>query len=748
LVKALSTLKVKNFWWLFLIVSLLLSLVPEALIASPETAKVAVVVVMDYCSIDELCALSDSEKILKGTSGAIVSFRSGAPLKDTEVVHIYASLGAGDRIYLPKDIGCKIGNVRETALPEELSFDDYYRRLNGHEVEQEIVYPQISAARNYLESMESTGLGLLGSVLKSHGILRFAFGNADSNLEDLDRSFALMLIDSEGGIDRGDVSSEILDFNDELVYGLECDYSKFKGKVYQAIRELQATRRSGIVLVYPGDLNRLERFARFYSKERYFHLKNVLIRRHLEFFGEIGDLLRPSDLLVLMSVSPSSDQMKLGSVTGFIFIKGGSYSGGKLLTSDTTRKPGRLFLSDISCTLANYFGAKSTGFKGNLIKETQEPLSFERLNRLNDVLFNIDKIRAPLIKFYVFIIVTALVISMLALFTSFPLAFERVAVSLIYLAVTMPLFFLIFGPLIALRSATFTFLTLLLNFVLVYLLLKIGRRPTWVISLFLLLLTGIIAIDAPFSVLNSYSILGYSFNTGARFYGIGNEHMGFYAAGVFLVLALIGDFYLKFSKKRKSLSFLLFYVAVLIAGFLWIMLPFAGANVGGSIAVLFGSIFTSYHALVRRLDRKLFAYSLAALVVLMFVVFFISRAFPAFHLSKFVRTLILSDYQSALTIIYRKAKLNLELLWFTVWNKYLIALLTSLIVLSTNPGGILSRFFKKDTWGESLLAGTAFGALAAFIFNDSGVVAAATLLVYPMMIFIAELLELKYENLT
>lgn len=744
-----TVLKRSISWLLFLaIFCLLLQGISGSAFADIRPNKIAVILVMDYCSIDDLVSVSGAESILKDTDGALVSFRSGASLKSTNVVPVYASLSAGDRIYLPSEIASKIGNSTEFLLPEGMSFIDYYRRLNGRTINAEIVYPEISAAKNYLDSAESTGLGLLGSSLKKLRVKRIVFGNGDNGPGELDRSFALLVVDENGGIDSGNVSARVLRSSDDLVQGTGFNYAAVKEEVRESIARLNAEEKSGIIVIYPGDLNRLEDCSRLYDKDRYKQVKAAIIKEHLLLFSELKSICRPGDLAMLISVSPSGEQMAAGSVTGFVFLKGPGYNGGKMLTSSTTRKTGKLFLSDVTYTIASYFGADDGGFKGNLIRETGERLSPGRLQKLNRLSFNIDKIRAPLIKFYVFLIVAALSTSILAILASMPGSLRKIALILIYLAVTMPLFFLGAGPLMANNPTVFVPLSLIFNVILVYLIFRANVRPARVIATSLLVLSALIAVDAPFSYLNSYSVLGYSFNTGARFYGIGNEHMGFYAAGVFLLLAFIGDRYFRPLEKKNRFKALLIYCSLLLLGFLWILMPFAGANVGGSLAVLIGSVFASYHAVARRLDARLFIYLLVAAFVLFLAFFSVTFFFPGFHLSKFIKSLIFSNYASAAAIIYRKLKLNLDLLWYTVWNKYLIAILISLVVIVTNPGGVLSRFFKKDAWGESLLTGTAFGAVTAFIFNDSGVVAAATMLIYPMMIFMAELMELKYEGET
>jgi uncharacterized membrane protein len=77
--------------------------------------------------------------------------------------------------------------------------------------------------------------------------------------------------------------------------------------------------------------------------------------------------------------------------------------------------------------------------------------------------------------------------------------------------------------------------------------------------------------------------------------------------------------------------------------------------------------------------------------------------------------------------------MNLKLLEYTIWTKALLSFLAVLLVLTYRPSGKLAEiaerypFFLKGFWSAVI------GSVVALLVNDSGIVAAATSLLYPVM---------------
>jgi hypothetical protein len=73
--------------------------------------------------------------------------------------------------------------------------------------------------------------------------------------------------------------------------------------------------------------------------------------------------------------------------------------------------------------------------------------------------------------------------------------------------------------------------------------------------------------------------------------------------------------------------------------------------------------------------------------------------------------------------------MNLRLLRYTIWSRVFLASLGGLILLFYRPTGRMQAFRKQYPYLFQGLVGIVVASVVALIFNDSGVVAAATVMV-------------------
>ncbi len=724
--------------------------------ARSNESRVSVIVLLDSIGVDSLAGYKNADRVFKEFDYAIVSARSGAPLKQYSPSSLYATLNSGDRVLVSEPESAGFFNLNESIPEMEITARDYYYQLQGKEASSSIVFPNagiISSSAIF----DGDSMIVLGRMLKEAGVLRFAYGNGDLSNKNIYRGFCLVLVDEEGLIDKGDVSRETLIADNDFPGGKRFDYQGLAAYLSESIERLKKENKSAIILIYPGDFRRLDSYSGAVSSERIVALRNEIFEKTFLFVDSIKNSLDKDDLIAVMSVCPEREKVAQGSNTGFILLSGWLYEGGKLLESMTTKKAGAVFIADVSNTIAKYFNLHTNELKGNPIIESRKTTEPEKIAEMAENFLTTDKLRSPMISTYVVLIIVTIFTTLLFLLAPYSQFLKKLVESMIFSSALIPVLFFVFGPvysrniILGIAAVTSVFLFSLILYR-KYLFSLVSTS-----AVFLGILSLGIFLDAPFSFFNRNSVLGYSFNTGARFYGIGNEHMGIMGAGIFLLLSIIaqgmrtpGARSKKDNKnlkdiKSNSIGKLTMLLVIIIFFVVWALFPFAGANVGGSIAILFGSLAIMYYSRKGKLSSQLVIIYTIFFALLLGLFLIISLLFPGFHLSKFVRSAISSDFNSALQIIYRKISLNLKLLRYTVWNKFLLAIIIGLPFLVINPNDILHRFFKKDAWAESLIVGTAIGAIAAFVFNDSGVVAAATMLVYPTLIFLSELLILKSE---
>ncbi|RYD02066.1 hypothetical protein N752_26820 [Desulforamulus aquiferis] len=100
------------------------------------------------------------------------------------------------------------------------------------------------------------------------------------------------------------------------------------------------------------------------------------------------------------------------------------------------------------------------------------------------------------------------------------------------------------------------------------------------------------------------------------------------------------------------------------------------------------------------------------------------------HMGTTASLIISSGPGQVLDIIQRKWAMNMKLLKYTVWSRILLASLAVLALLFYRPRGVMQNIKDKYPYLYKGFIGVLTGALVAFAFNDSGVVAAATTMIF------------------
>lgn len=135
-----------------------------------EKGRIAVILIADNLSVVELEAFEDRDYLERNFDGAIVSYRSGAPINQHDLPSIFSSLNSGDRVYLRANLAAGIGNTKEMHENFNMDIRSVYISLLGKEPETDIVFTGINAARSYLEAQNSEKIGRLGNFLKRRGL--------------------------------------------------------------------------------------------------------------------------------------------------------------------------------------------------------------------------------------------------------------------------------------------------------------------------------------------------------------------------------------------------------------------------------------------------------------------------------------------------------------------------------------------------------------------------------------------------
>ncbi|HOP69296.1 MAG: hypothetical protein WBK48_05430 [Dethiobacteria bacterium] len=669
---------------------------------------------------------------------ALMNVRSGRSGSESG----YLSLGTGARAVSGSEGGraYQRGEAAE-GVEAEVLFQRYNGCLPGGEVF--CLLPALLHEKN--EALNyPVQVGLLGRVMAEHGLTVAVLGNADAGAPG--RGAVLIGMDHRGQVPRGRVGEEILLSDPRFPFGKR---SHIPALVEEAHRFLE--EGAALVIVDFGDLCRLDvSWPELAPRQRRLLLKETMARLDL-LLERLLSLLEEGDALML--VVPSPPQNINGGTEQLVpFLLAAEPRGAAgLAVSPTTRRPGLVANTDLVHLIFDYFGfqegAGPSFGAAMTVASREKPLSF--LDQLFRRTVTVYRQRPAVLKGYVLLIIAALLASLAALALKLPFALRISA--FLELLMLVPLVLLLlpawdrFPPEQLHHTALLLAGGLLLGAALLHLLKKQGRYLSWSLlglgTAFLILLDTLAGASW-----QKYSFLGYDPVGGSRYYGIGNEYMG-----VLVGAAILGTVTLValFDGKREGDSFCrpgmaallagvaLFYLAVIFA----LASPRLGANLGGTLsaAAAFG---VSQAGLVKlvfphrpRLSWKgacAFSVSLFALLSLALLWALNIRAPQAnpSHVGRFGEMFQQRGLEVFWETASRKLAMNWRLVRYSIWSRVFVTFLGLQGLLFFYPLGLLKSLKQEQPYLLLGMGAALVGSIAALLTNDSGVVAAATMLLF------------------
>lgn len=426
-----------------------------------------------------------------------------------------------------------------------------------------------------------------------------------------------------------------------------------------------------------------------------------------------------------------------------------------VLSSPTTRRKGLVTIADIAPTILNGFSIElPETMMGRVIRALPEKWPLSRFIDLNQGIVNTAQARPFFVKGFILIQIIILLMVIVFLLTrgiwaTVWVIYQPLIRGLLLLQ-GIPLTFLFF-PSCLLSSI---WLELAFMIILIYLVYK-GIRMildyskieagSEVYLMFIFTLTWLaITVDLfAGQFLLKRSLLGYCPIIGARYYGLGNEFMGIYLGAGITLLGLLADH----EEKRLTFSLPGIPLLVICTGH-----PGLGANFGGLVTASSTGLIFLYQALQRKYgaqSQKIFVISVLAAGITFLIPGYrdFSSPYPT-HLGLTLRKLAAVGPEYILEIMQRKFAMNLKLLRWTIWTRVLLAFLFTLLILLRKPIGILRQLQYRRPYFMAALKSLLLGSLITMLVNDSGVVAAATLLFHGIFTLIFFVLLSLQERLS
>lgn len=588
--------------------------------------------------------------------------------------------------------------------------------------------------------------GALGQALKEAGFTTAVIGNGDS-IGTHRRLATTVTMDGRGITDFGFVENSILIHEQAVLGGLRTDFAEVH-KRFLDYREKGAS----LIVIETGDVTRIYE-ERDRSTDQAYAIQRTEVLSRIDSF--VANLAKSMDfskeLLLIVTPTPTAEALKEKNNLTFMVAAGPGFVPGTLLTSGTTKRDGIVKNTDIAPTILKSLGLDPVlEMSGRPLFSSNLQLSengIDYLTNINSKLVTTHQARPPVQSAYVMIQIIVLFVALLGIF--FKRHMAEVIKPFLLLVMSVPLAELLIPLLpqgsVAVLSLQLIFTTVLIVFLATLIHRKLGMDPFIFICI---ASAGAILIDLMnASYLQKHSILGYDPIVGARFYGIGNEYMGVLIGSLIIGTTASVQYFAKWRKLLIAISGPLFLFTIYAMAS-----PHIGTNVGGTIAITSALLVTFLLLLgVRfKLSTVLTVAGVVLAAVTGFIAFDLTRP-PDLrsHMGTTASLIINSGPGQALDIIERKWAMNIKLLRYTVWSRILLASLAVLALLFYRPRGVMENIKEKYPYLYKGFIGVLTGALVAFAFNDSGVVAAATTMIFgaPPLVYLVLSEQTKEDNI-
>ena len=709
-----------------LAVLLLLVICAGAAVAAPQSR--VVVIIAGSSSIRDFAdpSLPGFPALLKTGSAGLLNVRVGRPCRDVEpgsksgFEPACLSLGAsamatgGAEIRRAGDASGIIDGLRVADL--------YKSRTNLNFGSAQVLHAEIARMQRVnLAASYRAKPGEMGSTLRNAGIRTAVIGNSDIPGE-VHREAVTAAMDENGVVDYGEVDGDKVNQPDPTApFGIRSNPKT----LLDAFDRLSANCR--FVTIDFGDTFRADAYAESCSDRQAKAIRKVADARLGRFVADVANKLDlKKDMLIVVSPNARSFTEIEGERLGAIIIAGPGFGEG-MLTSPSTHKPGAVTLADVAPTILGFFGLKPTvDMIGRPIHGVAGSDAAQALVKMNAVA-SAQSQRQVVMRWASVAQSVILVLVLAAILLTGSMPAKKAAAWATLSVVAIPLAMLIL-PVVYTGGMIASIVLLVLITAVVMALAGLvfrsaSRAFVWLCGITVAALIIDLFRGAP--IIGS-SIAGYNIVEGARYYGIGNELMGTMLGATITGLGMA----LAARNVSRKVACLI-AVPVFIALFLAIGAPMLGANVGGALAT--APAIAAALLVIRGWRPN----ARGVAVILAFTVVAIAALFAAdairggaaqSHAGRAVGMLTGGDASGMFVLMERKVALNCMLVVTSVWSRLLGICLAGAAILSWWTKRI-GRYLTP--YESAALVGGIVGTIGAFIFNDSGVVAGATCVVFP-----------------
>lgn len=564
--------------------------------------------------------------------------------------------------------------------------------------------------------------GSLGWEARQLGYRVAVLGNSDT-LQVPNRNSVILAMDEKGIVPRGNVSQDLLEVNPGSPGGLQSNHNR----IMDNMQRLLAV--NDILIIDPGDTSRVEMSRENTADSIVVKQRKNAVGRNDVLLGRImSSIDMEKTMLVILTPNPNKDMLNRGNFGLTPAIIYTPDSGPGLLTSATTRRTGLISNSDLKPAVFSYL---EHNYPAPGISTIKSDNSLQKLDQQVNLFTQLRVSRNPLHYTFMFFAVLAIVIGAVAFIAGRKDFLNHVNYT-VYCALSMPLVFL-FISFSQYFSVAGVILLSLGSAMLIAALVHFIFKDPFDALLFLTLTTAILLTFDSFtgSRLMLVSPLGSDAIAGGRFYGIGNDYMGILLACTIIASLLMLEKLKHLSLKPSHQALLgLLPLAVVTTA---IGHPSFGTNMGGFITAVVSMGF--FFIIVR--GHKISPLKAFLIVFLAILAVFAVAQLDALlnpapsHAGKAISSIHSSaDLTILLTMIKTKLGILGSTIYHSSWSLILLLLIATLVILKRKAPHLLLRLAVEDPVINQASKILLITAVTVFVVNDTGVIAAALVVLY------------------
>ncbi len=598
----------------------------------------------------------------------------------------------------------------------------YQRRIEKLEGASKVVnigLPRIR--RRNSQSDYQAEVGKLAALLEQADCQVAVLGNADT-WQQPRRHIALLGINQQG-VAVGDVSREMHRSAGDYPAGYLTNHEYLQRQFEKFYSE------SDLLVIEAGDTSRVEAVKNDLTTKRFNQAKRKAIKRTDRLLGQIEQEMNlATDYLMLVTPTPSRQGSQLGRKLTLALVVGPGIKKG-LLTSATTKRSGLITNLDLAPTIYQLL----TGFKSNLpgcrISSIAADKPLDYLAKQQEKIQTTFSWRPRLVDLFIWLQIIVLFGSGFVLIYRKNITFlKQIVITAVVSLLWLPIFFLLSENFLNYSLVEAGVIWLIVSFLLAATSINLCKNELWAIVLPAVITSGLLVFDLwGGSDWTKLSVFSYSPVIGARYYGLGNEFMGL----------LVGAFLIGITGSKELKPELPDWTFLVGLGLLTVTIGFPqlGANFGGLItaAVVSAVVYLSLRGVEFGYNFLLRIVFLAGVIILGVVIIeWFKFGGERGHLGRLLVRIKQKGINQLFLIISRKLKINLRLFKTTIWSRVLVAFMGILIVIYRWPSGKVRDLLSNYFYLAIGLKGALVGSIVTMLVNDSGVVAAATLLLFPV----------------